>query len=406
MKILFLSFFYEPDLSACSFRAAATMKAMRAQLPESAKIELFTTMPNRYSSFSKSALEFEEDDQLILHRIKVPAHKSGMLVQALAYLVYFKSVLKLTSKQDYDLIYVTSGRFFSSFLGALISRKKKIPLYLDIRDIFVDTLKDVLPKYVFWPLLPVLKTLEYFSLGQASKINLISKGFDRYFQKTYQHKTFDYFTNGIDREFLQAFDEQKLSENLTIPTSRKVRIVYAGNFGEGQGLHNIVPALAKQLEDQAEFKIIGDGGRRQQLEDELKRLNVTNVTLTPPVQRKDLIAEYKEADILFMHLNNCDAFLKVLPSKLFEYGATGKLVLAGVSGYSADFLKLNLPWAKVFNPCDVSQAISSFEALKVVTIDRDKIIKFRKQYSREVVSCRMAQSVLSLQSDTSTDAIK
>ena len=46
--------------------------------------------------------------------------------------------------------------------------------------------------------------------------------------------------------------------------------------------------------------------------------------------------------ILFIHLNAYPAFEKVLPSKIFEYAATGKPILAGVSGYSADFIRNNL----------------------------------------------------------------
>ena len=54
---------------------------------------------------------------------------------------------------------------------------------------------------------------------------------------------------------------------------------------------------------------------------------------------KELIKKYQEADILFLHLNNYKAFLKVLPSKIFEYSATHKPICAGVSGHSKEFLK-------------------------------------------------------------------
>ena len=55
-----------------------------------------------------------------------------------------------------------------------------------------------------------------------------------------------------------------------------------------------------------------------------------------------LLEYYKNADILFLHLKNIAAFKRVLPSKVFEYGALGKPIVAGVSGYSANFIKQNL----------------------------------------------------------------
>ena len=103
-----------------------------------------------------------------------------------------------------------------------------------------------------------------------------------------------------------------------------LEVVYAGNIGEGQGLHSILPSVrAKHFEGKLKFKIIGDGGRLPQLEQALKAAAINNVELLNPVGRDVLIQAYQHADILFMHLNDYDAFLKVLPSKVFEYAALG-----------------------------------------------------------------------------------
>ena len=66
-----------------------------------------------------------------------------------------------------------------------------------------------------------------------------------------------------------------------------------------------------------------------------------------------LLEHYRKADILFLHLNNFRAFEKVLPSKIFEYAATGKPILAGVSGYASKFLREQIVGVQVFNPCDI-----------------------------------------------------
>ena len=43
----------------------------------------------------------------------------------------------------------------------------------------------------------------------------------------------------------------------------------------------------------------------------------------------------------------------MLPSKIFEYAATGKPILAGVSGYAAEFLNDQVEGVEIFSPCDV-----------------------------------------------------
>ena len=65
--------------------------------------------------------------------------------------------------------------------------------------------------------------------------------------------------------------------------------------------------------------------------------------------KQKLIKEYLNADILFLHLNDYEAFQKVLPSKLFEYGAMNKPILAGISGYSKEFVKSEISNCAVFS---------------------------------------------------------
>jgi len=173
---------------------------------------------------------------------------------------------------------------------------------------------------------------------------LVSPGFAEYFSKRYPAKRFSFITNGIDEEFVTG------STNLDFQASHRrgdPRVVlYAGNLGEGQALHEIVPQLAKRLGPNVRFKIIGDGGRKEALRAAVSKHGVGNVELLPPIGRRELVEAYKAADVLFLHLNDYPAFKKVLPSKVFEYGAMGKPVWAGISGFAATFVKAELSNAR------------------------------------------------------------
>jgi len=383
LKILLFTFYYNPDLCAGSFRAAALVDQLK-KLPN-IEIEIISTMPNRYASFDQEALAFEKSGNVTIHRIELPSHESGMLDQVKSFFAYFKAARKLVVNTECDLVFATSSRLFTAFLGASVAKKKSLPLYLDIRDIFVDTLKDVLKPRVTFFLKPALKLVENYTFSAAQHINLVSKGFEDYFVNRFKCANYSWFTNGIDTEFLFTDTRMELPQS----EPRVLTVLYAGNIGEGQGLNIIIPELAKLAGDKYQFKIIGDGGRKSSLVEESK--GISNVSLCPPVTREQLVQEYLNADVLFLHLNDYSAFEKVLPSKIFEYAATGKPVLAGVSGYAAKFISSEVVNAEVFNPGDCRQAVELLKGLELGQTNRDSFID---KYTRTNIMFEMARSVI------------
>lgn len=395
MRILLLSFYYQPDLCAGSFRATAMVQALLKQLPAGAHLEIVTTAPNRYISYSETvtngAHAVEQHDQYTIHRIALPTHESGMLDQSKSFFVFAKEALKLTKQQQYQLVVATSSRLMTASLAAYIASQKRAPLYLDIRDIFVDTIKDVISaKSLMW-LAPALSWVEKKTINTASKVNLVSEGFLPYFKKRYPTQRYSCFTNGIDQEFIDASEAPFVQTIKSLDT--EVNILYAGNIGEGQGLSHIVPALANALKGRARFIVIGDGGRYKQLKLALEQQQCTNVELVPPMNRARLIEAYLKADVLFLHLNAFPAFEKVLPSKIFEYAVLGKPILAGVAGYPASFIQNEVDNAQVFEPCNVAEAVLAFERLEFQHKPRSA---FLKKFNRSNIMDAMAEDILSL----------
>lgn len=387
-RILILSFYFRPDLSAGSFRTTALVEKLQQQCPD-LEIDVITTLPNRYSSFNSQALENEQVDNLHIRRIKLPAHRSGMVDQTMAFVHFARQVSRIVGKQKYDLVYATSSRLMTAAQGAWIARRVKAPLYLDIRDIFVDTIKDVLPGKIAVVLHPLLAWIERWAILHATTVNLVSQGFEPYFRSRYPAQSFTYFTNGIDDEFL---DEGEPYIAQMGAAGGPIKVLYAGNMGEGQGLHAIIPALARGLHGRAEFKLIGDGGRRRQLELALAESGVTNVRLLDPMPRRDLIREYLDADVLFLHLNDHEAFKKVLPSKIFEYAALSKPIWAGVSGYPEKFIENEVVNAAIFPPCNSELALNAFSTLELKTTLRNEFVK---KFRRQVIMEQMAAHILS-----------
>jgi glycosyltransferase involved in cell wall biosynthesis len=387
MKILVLSFYYQPDLCAGSFRATALVEALRERMPPSTTIDVVTTLPNRYRSFSKDAPQEERSGAVTIHRIGLPAHRSDMFGQSRAFLSFAAGALRFVRGRRYDLVIATSSRLMTAALGARIARRHRAVLYLDIRDLFVDTIGDLLGSRLLAPLHGLFSLLERWTMRRAARINVVSAGFLDYFKTRYPGLPVACFTNGIDDEFLLPLGER----TARLAGDRRAVVLYAGNIGEGQGLHDIVPALASALSHRARFVVIGDGGRRPALQSALD--GVDNVEMRDPMTRKELLDAYASADVLFLHLGDYPAFEKVLPSKIFEYAALGKPMLAGVAGFAAGFIREEIDNAAVFPPCDVGAAVAAFESLELSDRPRPAFVA---KYARKNIARAMADDILAV----------
>ncbi|WP_372763575.1 glycosyltransferase family 4 protein [Litorivivens sp.] len=385
MKVLLLTFYYPPDLCAGSFRAAPLVDALVAK---GAEVDVITTMPNRYGALRAEAPALEKDGAVTIRRFALPNHNSGMGDQTRAFAAFARKVWGAIRGQQWDVVIATSSRLMTASLGAVVAKRVNAPLYLDIRDLFTDTMDDVLAQSPLRVLIPAFRILERWAFRQAVRINVVSEGFREHIKDVAPDASIAFFPNGIDDEFLNAdFNTMPLS------TRKQVRVLYAGNIGEGQGLHRVLPAFARKMGARASVRVIGDGGRMPALREAIKESGVANVELLPPVPRVDLLAQYQKADILFLHLNDYAAFETVLPSKIFEYAATGKPILAGVGGYAARFLEENVPGAAVFSPCDADAMVESCEKL-IAMGDIPVRDKFVQKFTRRNIMLELADDIM------------
>ena len=386
MKILFVSYYFEPDLSAGSFRNTALAKEIAKQLTKNSSIDVLTTTPNRYSSYKVISKNNEYFEGINIYRIKVANHGNDIFNQSKSFLFFFLGSIKFVFKKDYDLIYASSGRLMTAFLAAIIAKYKKVPLYLDIRDIFLETILEILPKKYSYLLRGPLNLIEKYTINKAKKINLVSEGFKAYFNKKYKNLNLSYYTNGIDKIFLNkpVINKEKKDKKI---------ILYAGNIGDGQALDKIIPNLALKLKNKFNFVIIGDGSKLEILKKEIKKLNLNNIKFIKPVSRDELILHYLKSDILFLHLDEKLAFQKVLPSKIFEYASSNKPILAGVSGYPKNFIEKNIDNSAVFQPCNIKGALIALKKLDLADTPRENFIN---RYNRTKIMKNMAEDILNI----------
>lgn len=388
MKLLILTYYYPPDLSAGSFRAAALVRALGRRGGSEVKIDVLTTQPHRYASYRRlvgsEAARFDVERSVSVQRLPVGHHRSGLMDQSLVFSQFARRVLREVRGKRYDVVVATSSRLFTGFLGRLIARRTGASLYLDVRDLFLDNVREMFRKPSVTMLLPILARIERDTFVGAERINLVSEGFLEYCKRRFPPRAYSCISNGIDPEFLQH-DFRKSR------AGRPKIVLYAGNIGLGQGIEQVVPEAGRLLGNEWVFRIIGDGGQRAELARNIAASGVQNVTLIPPMSRESLLREYQQADYLFLHLNGFSSLEKVLPSKLFEYAATGKPILAGVRGFARRFISREVDGAALFDPGDVGGFVEAIRSLSPAHVDRER---FRAKYSRERLMDEMAAEIL------------
>lgn len=388
MRILLLSFYYPPDIGPGPLRAKALVDSLMHLGPEGLSIHVMTTKPNRYHSHLVSTNNLEEQNNLYIRRFAIPKHESGMYDQAISYYYYARAVHRSVAGQQWDIVIATSSRLFTASLGAFIATRCKAKLYLDIRDIFSETINDVLRGNPLKIVMPILKILEFITYRTADRINIVSPAFLTHIKERAPNTPVSIFMNGVDPQFIQS------NTHITKKNER-LKILYVGNIGEGQGLQHILPEAAEALKEQVIFELVGDGSQRKKLAIEIRKRNLTNIQIFSPVPRHLLNHHYNSSDILFLHLNNHSAFDKVIPSKIFEYAATGKPILAGVRGYASEFLRNQVPGVEIFDPCDITGFLHALSRI----LNGPKFIdrrQFCMQFSRNQIMNDMAQEIISM----------
>ena len=96
-KILFLTYYYPPDLSAGSFRSKALISKIADQCKDY-KIQVLTTSPNRYTSYSTSGLGNESNSSISISRHEVRLKSKNLINQIISFIFFARFCIRETKK--------------------------------------------------------------------------------------------------------------------------------------------------------------------------------------------------------------------------------------------------------------------------------------------------------------------
>ncbi|MFM8873750.1 MAG: glycosyltransferase, partial [Phycisphaerales bacterium] len=159
-------------------------------------------------------------------------------------------------------------------------------------------------------------------------------------------------------------------------------------------LETLLDAADRLRDSDIVFLVLGDGARKQALQEIARERRLENVRFIDSVPKADVARYWSLLDVSIIHLRKTDLFTTVIPSKLFECMGMGIPVLHGVAGESAEIVEeqgVGVP----FEPENVDQLCDALVSLRN---DPDRLKRYQgnclrasRRFDRSYLAAEMLQ---------------
>ncbi len=345
MRILYLSHYFHPEGNAPAKRV---YEMCRRWVRLGHQVTVITCAPNVpsgavYDGYQNTWLHRETVEGIETIRVwTYLAANRGTALRIVNYLSYMVlAVIAGLRTQRPDLVIATTPQFFCGWAGVWVSRLRRLPFILEIRDIWPDSIVAVgalgSPR-----LLRLLERWERSMYRAATRIVTVGEGYQQQLEaRGVDSERIDVVHNGVDRKaFVGAGDGSQVRAEFGLGDAFVVS--YVGTIGLGSGL-DVVLRAARLLESEGRrdivFMLVGDGAVREELEQQARAERLDRIVFTGLQDKARIPAILAATDACLVHLTGQDLFRSVLPSKIFESAAMAKPIIMGVRGFAADLVE-------------------------------------------------------------------
>jgi len=377
MKIVnFLTSHFLPENTAGTNRVLAYVK----ELEKNYKVNVIT-LTERGKEQKNEKVSFSPNvDVYYVNQKNYNTEK--FFSRALWEIHYIKKLVDRAKRVESDITIATSPFMFMIPVLALVGEGKRI---IDIRDLTWEYI-EANSKFKSIIKSSITKLMQR-SLGSYDYI-VVTNDYERdWVLRSDANKNIIKISNGIE---LSRFEElSQIKINNSIPFT----ITYTGNIAIGQNVQVLVDA-AKDLPD-VKVNIVGDGTSYKALREYVKKNGIKNVEFFGKVSRDEILNFYQNSTVLYAQLN--EQFKSAMPSKLYEYAATGLPVLYGGVGEAVKFVqRLENAIAVLPNrPSLVREAILKMKEMKFEISQKNREI-VKEDFIRETQSAKIVDIVENL----------
>ncbi len=336
MKILFITHYFPPEVNAPANR---THEHCRRWVQDGHEVTVLTGVPNHprgviFDGYQNRLIQEETIDGIrVLRTWMYLTPNSGFAKRVINYLGFMVTAILASFRAERpDIVIATSPQFFVGVAGAVVSKLKRRPFVLEIRDLWPKSVVE-LGQLGPGPILSVLEGLEKWLYRSAAGVVVNTRTFRGHIlERGVPDDRIELIYNGIDptlfrprppnRELLAKHD---LEGHFTV--------AYVGTLGLAHGLTLLID-VAERMKERSElrFVLIGDGADRVKLEDEIERRGLDNVVMIG-LQPRDAMPDWiASIDLLLVMLRDLPVFETVIPSKIFEFLAQERPVVLAAKG--------------------------------------------------------------------------
>ena len=337
MHILYICQYFPPEMGAPAARA---YEFSRRWVEAGHRVTVVCGIPNHptgevYPGYRRQWRKREVIDGVEVHRMWVHvAPNAGTLRRTLNYVSFgVTAVLGALRVKDVDVCIASTPQFFAGLAGTAVRRLKRLPLLLEVRDLWPDSLSAV-QVGMGRPLMALLRRIERFMYRSATRIAVVSPAFRRHIENTgIPPATISVLPNGVSTALFRPHDAPR--KHFDFPGVTFLA-GYIGTHGLAHGLETALEA-ARMLEPEGvHFVFVGEGARKRALVDMAAGLGNVHFFDRRP---REVIAEmYNELDAALVLLRDTPLFRTVIPSKMFEIMGTGTPIVLGVEGQAREIL--------------------------------------------------------------------
>ena len=336
MRILYVSHYFPPEMGAPAGRVAGLARLWAAA---GHQVHVLTGFPHHptgrihpdYRQAFRRGFLRENFHGVEVYRTWIyPAPNRGKVRRSLNYGSFLASAALVGAVRlpRPDVVVATSPQLLCAAAGALLSRRFRAPLVMEVRDLWPESLVAVGASEKASPLVRGLEALAKTLYRRASHIVTVTES-----QRAaivaggIAAERVSVVPNGVDREFFDA-------GGASAPNGRGPFVVtYIGTIGMAHHLETLLDAAAEFRGDPSvRFRFVGEGARREALERRAREARLDNVEFAGERPRDEVPRWIAESGACAVLLRKNEVFRTVVPSKMLEIMAVGRPLLLGVDG--------------------------------------------------------------------------
>jgi glycosyltransferase involved in cell wall biosynthesis len=343
MKILFLSHYFPPEVNA---PASRTYEHCKLWVKMGHDVSVVTCAPNHprgniYLGYKNKLFQREESEGIKVVRLwtYVTANE-GLFRRTLNYFSYMVSaIFAAPFLPRADVVLSTSPQFFNGLAGYFVSRLKRAPWVLEIRDLWPESILVVGAIKNRW-IIRALEYLEIFAYRKADRVVPVTDAFKRYIVgKGIREEKIEVVKNGVDLDFYKVAEgANPVVEEFGL--SGKFVSAYFGTHGMAHHLETVLEAAALlRARKDILFLLVGDGAERQKLLALREERGLDNVMMLDQQPKQKMPFLWQCSNVSMVLLKKSHMFKMVIPSKIFESMAMQIPLILGVEGESREIIE-------------------------------------------------------------------